>query len=73
MANHSFGDPKARRHFRSDLISVIGAKGFPRFRGVQSKDPFMDELEARTRAGVARQFVKLRPTVRSTQRKDSDY
>ncbi len=66
MATHDVNEPRARRHFRSDLISVIGAKGFPRFRGVLRKDPFMDELKAGARAGVARQFVKLRPTVRST-------
>ena len=66
MATRRKDDRKTRLHFRSDLISVIAARGFPRYRGALSKDPFIDELETRTRAGIARQFAKLRPTVRCT-------
>lgn len=65
MATLCKDNPKTRLHFRSDLITTIAVKGFPKYRGLLSKDPFMDELEARAGAGVARQFAKLRPTVRS--------
>jgi hypothetical protein len=65
MATKRKDDLETRPHFRSDLINVIGAEGFPRYSRGLSKDPFIDELGAKLRAGVARQFEKLRPTVRS--------
>ena len=65
MMKKSTNDRETLLHFRSDLIFEIGTKGFPKYRKVPSKNPFMDELKARNRAGLTRQFEKLRPTVRS--------